>query len=275
MWRSTAGAWWRYFLRALALAALLVAGVLVAPAGQPALGMAAALVVWLGCAGVLEYLIDCLLWQRRHRTGHLVFRPDRLVLSDDEIQMVCIHEAGHLMLYGLLNRLPEDAFAMVDTQVTFEFGGFVSALSDITPADMTGDLLAWSAMMAFGGAAAEQVVLGRSPAESAGADFDIAERLLRRLAAIDPAQVFMRKPATPDEEAINARAIAALRAELFARAVRYLEANRAGMVQVAAHLRQHHSMDCEQFAPVWAGTVTPPGYERLDPPARVACLAMD
>jgi hypothetical protein len=37
----------------------------------------------------------------------------------------------------------------------------------------------------------------------------MAERLLRRLAAIDPAQVYLRQPATYDEVTINALAIAA------------------------------------------------------------------
>lgn len=273
IWRSTARTWLRHFIRALALAALVGVASWLAPAGQAVPGLVIALVLWLGCANVVEFLIDCVLWQRRHRTGHLELPPDRHALSDDEIQLVSIHEAGHMMVYGLFTRLPEDAFAMIDIDVKFEFGGFVSALRDVIASDMTVDLLAWSAMMSFGGAAAEQIMLGRSPAESAGSDFDMGERLLRRMVSVDPGQLYLRQPQTPEETAINTQTITALRIDLFARTVRYLEANRPGLMRVAAHLREHHSMDCEQFKSIWATVVVPPDCKRLDPPARVACLA--
>lgn len=275
LWREYVATWRRYAVRALALALLLGMTTALAPRGSLASALLVALVVWLGTAAWLEHLVECLLWRRRHRvagsTTTLVL--DRHALTEEQLHSVCVHEAGHLMLFGLLARLPEDAFAMVDTKPRFDFAGFVTPMRDIEPIDMSPGLLRWQVMVALAGAAAEQLVIGRYT-EGATADFNMAEKTLRRLGALDHAQPYFRTPAGAGEDAVNASTLAALRVELFDAALRYLTENRALLERVAAHLAAHGSMDCEEFAPIWGEAATPPGFARVNPPRHIACLQL-
>lgn len=265
---------WRWLCaRTLVLAALLALALLLAPPGRSGDTVAAVLAVWLCCNGMVEHLVESLLWQRRHRAGSSSLGIDRLTLTDDELRAVCIHEGGHLVMYGLMTRLPEDAFAMVDARPAFDFAGFVTAMNDVATIDMSVGLLRWNALVAFAGAAAEQVLLGRHT-EGALADFGMADASVRRLAAIDHASRYCRMPVTEGEERTNAETLRALRVELFDEARRYLEANRALLIAVADHLQRHHSMDCEEFEPLWKKAVTPPGFTKIDPPGRIACLPL-
>lgn len=275
LWRDYFDSWRRYALRALALSLLLGLTTALAPRANLVGALVVALALWAGSAGPLEHLVDCLLWRRRHRVAgsSAALGMDRGELTEQQQFAVCVHEAGHLMLFGLLARLPEDAFAMVDRKPMFEFAGFVTPMRDIDPVDMSSALLRWQGMVALAGAAAEQLVVGHYT-EGATADLDMAEKTLRRLATLDYAQPYFRVPASAGEEAHNATALARIRIELFDDALRYLAANRAQLDRVTAHLAAHSAMDCLEFAPIWTDAVTPSGFTRIDPPAHIACLPL-
>lgn len=263
---------WRWlFARTLVLTALVALTLLLAAPGQEAIAIVVLLVIWLCCNGMVEQLVESLLWQRRHRAGSSSLGIDRHSLTDSELRAVCIHEGGHLVMYGLMSRLPEDAFAMVDARPAFNFAGFVTAMNDVSTTEMSLELLRWNAQVAFAGAAAEQLLLGRHT-EGALADFGMVDASVRRLAAIDYSSLYCREPVTEGEERINADVLKALRVNLFDEARSYLEANRELLLAVADHLQEHHSMDCEQFEPLWKTAVTPSGFTKIDPPERIACL---
>lgn len=273
LWREYIGTWRVYGLRTLAFVSLLAVTAVLTPPAKLASALLVALTLWIGASGLVEHLIGCLLWQRRHRVAGsgATLGPDRQGLTRQQQHAVCTHEAGHLMMFGLLKRLPEDAFAMVDANPRFEFAGFVTPLQDIDLVDMSPALLRWHGMVALAGAAAEQLVVGHY-SEGASADLDVSEKILRRLAALDYAQPFFRRAKSAGENALNAATVAALRVELFDNATRYLAANHVQLDRVAAHLAAHGSIDCLEFAPIWADSVTPPGFARIDPPAHIACL---
>lgn len=273
IWRSYVATWCRFALRGLVLCLLLGVTTALAPRASLTGALLVALTLWIGGTGLIEHLIDCLLWRRRHRVAgsSAALGADRDELTEQQQSAVCVHEAGHLMLFGLLTRIPEDAFAMVDRKPIFEFAGFVTPMRDINPIDMSPGLLRWEGMVALAGAAAEQLVVGHYT-EGATADLDAAEKALRRLAALDYAQPYFRVPANVGEEAHNAAALAALRVELFDDALRYLAANRAQLDRVTAHLAAHSAMDCLEFAPIWTDAVTPSGFKRINPPSHIACL---
>lgn len=242
---------WRWLCaRALVLAALLALTRLLAPPERRGDSIAVALAAWLCCNGMVEHLVESLLWQRRHRAGSSSLWVDSLPLTDDELRAVYIHQGGHLVMYGLMARLPEDAFALVDARPAFDFAGFVTAMNDIAPVDMSVELLRWNALVAFAGAAAEQVLLGRHT-EGALADFGMADASVRRRAVVDHTSLYCRVPVNEGEERINAETRKALRVELFDAARVYLNANRTVLIAVADHLQQHHSMDCIEFEPLW------------------------
>jgi hypothetical protein len=272
IWRSAARIWWRYLLRAIVLAAVVLIAGLIAPAQGFGTTLGFAIAAWLACSDLIEYLIDCLLWQKKHRSGPGAAPIDRLRLTDEQLRIVAVHEAGHLLMYGFLTRLPEDAFAMVDADPRYDFAGYVSAMRDISTVEMSTQLLAWHATLLYGGAAAEQVVYGRF-SEGASADFDTAEQYLRRQVAIDPDLNYVRTAIIAEEHEANLRTIVALRVKLFSRAEQYIRANQQALLQVADHLAVKHSMDCEEFLSIWEQLHVPAGFERVATPSTVACLS--
>jgi len=271
IWRSGAGVWWRSVIRAAAFSVLVAAVSLAFPRDQVLYALVAMTAIWMTSVGLVEYLIDCLLWQKKHRIGNAKFGVDRFSLTDTEARIVAVHEAGHLLMYGLLSRLPEDAFAMLDLQPNYDFAGFVSAMQGISAVEMSSPLLAWHTMLSFGGAAAEEVVFGRH-SEGANADFDMAETYLRRQVSIEPALAYIRSPNCPEEHAFNAQAIVALRTALFDRTREFLKVNQDSLIVVADHLARHNSMDCEEFHPIWQALIVPSGQKRIAPPSTIACL---
>jgi hypothetical protein len=123
----------------------------------------------------------------------------------------------------------------------------------------------------YGGAAAEELVFG-SHGEGVTADFEHGDRMARRLAAILPEVRYFPNPVNETEERLNAEAVVALRQQHFELAKAYLSVNQDALLEVAEFLRQHESMNCEEFAPIWQRLCTPAGQRVFAPPARLACL---
>ncbi len=230
------------------------------------------IVLWLFSYRIVEYLIDSLIWQKRHRVKGLDIGHDRSEVSDSEYWTYCVHEAGHLLLYGLLSRLPEDAFAVVDRSPQYGFGGYVSLLAQVSDQSTRVSVMEWLAMTYYAGAAAEEIEFG-SHCEGGKSDFAGAETAVRRLASMQPGEAYFPSPENDVERGINAETIRALRKRYFEAALAYLRANRTALINVAEHLRKNASMDCEEFYPLWSQATLPDGFAFIDPPEGVACLA--
>jgi hypothetical protein len=81
------------------------------------------LCVWILSIRLADLLFESLGWQRRHRIEPIDLGKDRVAYDVREYWLTCVHEAGHLLMYGLLSKVPEDAFAMADRNPRFGIGG--------------------------------------------------------------------------------------------------------------------------------------------------------
>lgn len=229
------------------------------------------LVFWLLSHRVVDYLIDCLIWQRRHRVKGMDIGHDRFEVSDTEYWKYCVHEGGHLLMYGLLSRLPEDAFAVVDRSPQYGFGGYVALLHQMSGTGTTVALMEWLTMTYYAGAAAEEIEFG-SHCEGGKSDFAAAETTIRRLAGMLPGQSYFPSPDNDVERSINAETICILRKKYFDDALIVLRENRTILQAIAEHLQKNASMDCEEFHPLWSRVKLPASFMFVAPPDGVACL---
>ncbi|PFH08800.1 peptidase M41-like protein [Collimonas sp. PA-H2] len=238
------------------------------------MAMGVCLVLWFVFSGILEYLVDSLQWQKRRRLKRLDIGSDRYHLNDEEYWRVCVHEAGHLLLYGQLNAVPEDAIAVVDREPKYGFGGFVTPIHSLDPIDATTDILLWQTTMSYAGAAAERLVFG-SHCEGASQDYEMADNFIVRLARLSPNTQYFTKTENPTQEAANIMAICRLRSECQQRADEYLTLNRMQLIFIAEQLRDKECVTCEEFSPVWRTLLLPAEWKRLTVPARIPCLDLD
>lgn len=233
--------------------------------------LAIVLCVWMVSFRLVDFLFESLAWQRRHRIEPINLGKDRVGYEVREYWLICVHEAGHLLMYGLLSKVPEDAFAMADRNPRFGMGGFATVFSAYKDSEINTRMLSWMIQAGYGGAAAEELVFG-SHGEGVSADFEHGDTWIRRLAAILPEVLYFTNPANETEQRLNADAVVALRQRHFEMAKAYLALNQDALLEVAEFLREHESMNCEEFAPVWQRLRTPDGQQVFDPPGRLPCL---
>lgn len=234
----------------------------------------AAILVWQALSPLLEKILRALIYQRRHRMSAFTIPNDQLAFGTAEFRKTCIHEAGHLAMFGLLEKLPEDAFAAVDLNPEYGFAGFATGFQQSTIGMMTCEQLRWEVMCLLGGAAAEQVIY-ETHSTGCSSDFDRAEERLRLLASIEQKEVYFRNPANDTEHVRNVEAMRVIRAELMALAIEFLTANRQYVIEIADFLEEKHSMDCEEFLPIWQTIGSHPLSRLVELPVFVACLPVE
>jgi hypothetical protein len=110
------------------------------------------------------------------------------------------------MLYGLLTRLPEDAFATVDRRPQFGFGGYAEVINQTSDIPPSIAVMEWQTMAAYVGAAAESLEFG-SHNEGSTTDFTNAEKLIRRFVAMLPEKAYFPVPENDVERGINSETI--------------------------------------------------------------------
>jgi hypothetical protein len=244
--------------------------------GQPdrqAWAIAVCAMIWFTLYGLLERFADALSWQKKRRLRRLVFGADKHVLTDEELWRVAVHEAGHLLLYGELERLPEDAMGVVDKEPQYAFGGFVVPIQMENAMEATSDMLRWQATLSYAGGSAERLIFGANT-EGAAKDHEQADQFITRLAAVLHVDYFPT-PVNPSEEQANIAAVCRLRKECRDRAAVFLEVNRAQLLRVAEMLKVEECVDSEQFYPIWLTLNLPDGWRKIAVPSRIPCLAKD
>jgi hypothetical protein len=245
-------------------------------AGQPerqSWAIAVCAILWFTLYGLVERFAEALIWQKKRRLKRLTFGADKHVLTAEELWRVAVHEAGHLLLYGELERLPEDAMGVVDKELKYAFGGFVLPVHMENALEATSDMLRWQATLAYAGGAAERLIFGANT-EGAASDHQQADKFIARLASVLHIDYFPT-PANPSEEQANVAAVCLLREACRNHAEAVLKANMAQLLQLAEILKASECVDSEQFYPIWQTLLLPEGWKKIAVPSRVPCLAAD
>jgi hypothetical protein len=243
-------------------------------AGQPerqawAIGVCA--ILWFTLYGLVERFTEALIWQKKRRLKRLTFGADKHFLTSEEIWRVAVHEAGHLLLYGELERLPEDAMGVVDKESKYAFGGFVLPVHIENALEATSDMLRWQATLAYAGGTAERIIFGANT-DGAAPDHEQADKFIARLASVLHIDYFPT-PANPSEEQANVGAVCRLRESCRNRAETFLKTNTVQLLQIAEMLKASECVDSEQFYPFWQTLLLPDGWKKIPVPARIPCLA--
>ncbi|RRJ34372.1 hypothetical protein [Pandoraea apista] len=245
-------------------------------AGQPerqAWAIAVCAILWFTLYGLVERLAEALIWQKRRRLKRLNLGADKHVLTTEEIWRVAVHEAGHLLLYGELERLPEDAIGVIDKEPKYALGGFVLPVQMENALEATSDMLRWQATLAYAGGTAERLIFG-AHSEGAASDHEQADKFIVRLASVLHIDYFPA-PANPSEEQANIAAICRLRESCRNRAEAFLKANMTQLLQISEMLKASECVDSEQFYPIWQTLLLPEEWQKIPVPARVPCLVAD
>lgn len=240
---------------------------------QQGWAIAVCAILWFTLYGLIERFAEALIWQKNRRLKRLALGADKHILNAEEIWRVAVHEAGHLLLYGELERLPEDAMGVIDKDPKYAFGGFVLPVHLENALEATSDMLCWEATLAYAGGTAERLVFGAN-SEGAACDHEQADKFIARLASVLHIDYFPA-PANPSEEQANIAAICRLREHCRNRAEVFLKVNMAQLLQIAEMLKVSESVNSEQFYPIWKTLNLPEGWKKIPVPARVPCLEED
>jgi hypothetical protein len=241
--------------------------------GRQAWAIAVCAILWFTLYGLVERFAEALIWQKKRRLKRLTFGADKHVLTPEEIWRVAVHEAGHLLLYGELERLPEDTMGVVDKEPKYAFGGFVLPVHMENALEATSDMLRWQATLAYAGGTAERLIFGANT-EGAASDHEQADKFIARLASVLHTDYFPT-PVNPSEEQANIAAVCRLRESCRNRAEAFLKANMAQLLQIAEMLKAAECVDSEQFYPIWQTLLLPEEWRKVPVAARVPCLAAD
>lgn len=138
---------------------------------------------------------------------------------------LCAHEAGHALMYGLGDSIPEDLYLYVDEDLVGDgIGGAVMCAEEFTADQTTLENLRFRLMVLAAGAAGERVRLGNMSL-SAIQDFLSFEALATFYLLCAGYPVFA-EPKTHEQFEVNAAALAKLRAEMLELAEAVISANR-------------------------------------------------
>jgi hypothetical protein len=92
-------------------------------------------------------------------------------LNENDLNMTCIHEAGHALLYGILEQIPESLFVQINHKTYDDdhnsVSGFVGS-SFREQAFPCQSFIEWRMLVNLGGLEAEKAILGQSTSGSRG-----------------------------------------------------------------------------------------------------------
>lgn len=177
------------------------------------------------------------------------------LINEASIERFAAHEAGHALMYGLGEEIPEDLYAYIDPDVIGEgYGGAVLCVEEFTPDRTTLELLRFRLMVLAAGAAGEYVRLG-TISLSVHHDFVSFEAIAPyfMLAAGYP---IMADAKTEEQHAANAAAVAKLREEMVELAKDVIEANRSAHDKLIDQLKSKRELAYDDILPILA-TVSP------------------
>ncbi|MDT8992699.1 hypothetical protein RQP54_17640 [Curvibacter sp. APW13] len=252
------------------------------------------LITWIVWPSVQQLLaIQEAAWNRFTGFGmtrKALARYKRTVGAEQK-QFLAMHEAGHAMFFGLGNVLPEDTFAWIREEVSWNMeeasfggedliGGAVSAFESLseqfTLFHQTQTSTVIQLGMLVGGMAGEQVGRGLHAPISSG-DLDAFEPLARAYLVhypmVEHGFYLFDKPAGEAEVQHNARVLTLFRQWLLQEAIGFLRANEAVFVTLHRRLALHGELDADALAALLADVVPFGVFQRFVWPSNTPALA--
>jgi hypothetical protein len=183
------------------------------------------------------------------------------VMNEASIDRFAAHEAGHAIMYGLGEVIPEDLYLWIDTEVFGEdIGGAVCAVDELSPDRVTVEVLRFRLMVLAAGAAGELVHTG---AMSLGSHLDFVSFEVIALPYMLAAGYAVYADAKSEQQhAVNVAAIAKLRAEMIDLARSVIEANREVQLELISQLKHRRELAYDDVLPTLAKITTVAGAPR-------------
>lgn len=245
---------------AAALSGVLLAGLTWAAWGHgaalyqanPAAFVASALVI---AALVLAFAHPLSLLLRfrllRLRTNHYAFEtPYHQVLASRPVRGqyrgVCIHEAGHAVMYALGDRVPEDAIAYIDFDTISPALGQVS-LPTVSEGDISMALLEWKLFTLLAGMTTEIIRTGTHGMGVSG-DLEGWDELVGPYLLLRSDVVYFASPSNALEIESNKREVTALKKHMLAVLTQFMRANWHVVERIADCLEEVDCLDHQQLA---------------------------
>lgn len=211
------------FRLALVAVLWLVSRIEISQVHQIFIGLSVVL-VWLLVGPWLAEWIRLVQYTSMHQRKVASERDIGLLMNDRSRRRVCVHEAGHALIYGLGSSIPEDLFAFLDPMILDGRAGAVGFSEEMAIDRTTVEQLRFRLVVIVAGAAAEDAFLGDVSSGCYGdyEDFDdVGELYLRTAGAM-----WFTNPKNASEAEVNARALAELKKQCFDLAKTILLANK-------------------------------------------------
>jgi hypothetical protein len=159
---------------------------------------------------------------RRARLTEALSMP---ILDEASVERLCAHEAGHALMYGLGDEIPEDLYLYIDRDLVGDgVGGAVLASVEFTPEQAALEQIKFRLMVLAAGAAGERVRLG-DMSIAAHADF-VSFEALASFYLLSAGYAVIAEPTTALQHQVNATAVSKLREEMIELASRIIRTNR-------------------------------------------------
>lgn len=116
-----------------------------------------------------------------------------------------VHEAGHLICYGLFKKIPSINVKIIDTKNCFfirEYLGYVEVSDDIVIEAKTKSFLEWEMRMLLAGKELENYILGDSGSGSKG-DFNKWHKIAHEYLSLGFGEIYYDKPKNDNERKLN------------------------------------------------------------------------
>ncbi|MCY0852527.1 metalloprotease [Cupriavidus sp. D39] len=180
-------------------------------------------------------------------------------------RQVAVHEAGHVLMYALGSRIPEDASAYIDTDTLSPAMGQVSFPGGQS-SEISFELLEWKLVTCLAGMVAEMIDTG-THGFGAGGDMRTWQELAIPYLLLRPDVTFFEEPKTDLEMESNKRELVALKKRMLTAVTRYVRANWLVVMRIAASLEEVEYLEYKQLADLLKGVKRTGGLPTAQWPA--------
>lgn len=252
------------------------------------------LITWIVWPSVQQLLaIQEAAWNRF--TGYGMTRAAlaryKRTVGSEQKQLLALHEAGHALFFGLGNVLPEDTYAWIREDVSWNMqeasfggedliGGSVSAFESLSEQfnlfHQTQASTIIQMGMLLGGMAGEQVGRGlHAPVASGDLDaFEpMAKAYLCHYPMLEQGYYLFDKPTGDAEVQHNARVLVAFRQWLLQEAIGFLKANESIFVKLSERLATCGEIEADGLVSLLSGVVPSGVFQPFNWPSNTPALA--